>query len=262
MFKYVALGPAGVGFFSLLGTMKMLQDKNKLDLEEISGASAGALVGFLYLLMEGDVEKILDETMNVDLKSVTKVSIRSFLTNYGFINVDGAKKIIRTICKKYMGNSDPTFIEFYEKYQKKLHIATYCVSEGQTVYFNVDSYPNIKVIDALCASIAVPYLFASQTIEGKVYSDGGLAENIPAAPFLSRKASDVCSVRVLVKNKPVTEIHDLKEYSERLVYSLFKHRTDYDTTKITVNLGEFDIFNFKLPDKDKLEIFVKGYLVH
>lgn len=262
MFKYVVLGPAGLGFFGMLGTMQMLADTKKLDLQEISGASAGALVAFFYLLMDGDVTKILNETVSIDLKSVTKVSIRSFLSKYGFINIDGAKKKIRKICKKYMGNSNPTFLEFYEKFPQKMYISAYCISDGKTIYFSVDTHPNTKVIDALCASIAVPFLFASQEIDGKVYSDGGLGENIPAEPFLHRKGDEVCSIRVQVNSKPVNEIKDIKDYTERLVHSLLTHRRDYDTTQLKIDLGDIDLFDFKLPDKDKLKMFVQGYLIH
>ena len=159
-----------------------------------------------------------------------------------------------------MGNNDPTFLEFYEKYKIKLHIATYCVSDGKTVYFSVDKYPNISVIDIVCASIAVPFLFASQTIDGKLYVDGGVGENIPAEPFLNRKREEICSIEVNSKPNAFSEITDIKAFSQRLIKSLLTHRVDYDTTKFRIDLGDFDIFDFKIPDKDKLKIFVKGYM--
>ena len=262
MIQYLALGPGGMGFFAMLGTLQMLQDTNKLDLKEISGASAGAILAFLYILTNGKINEILNMTMKTDLKSITNISLRSFITNYGLININGAKKKLSLFCKKSMNNKNPTFLEFYEKYKIKLHIATYCISEGKTVYFSVDNYPNTKVIDAVCASIAVPYLFASSTIHDKVYIDGGIAEDVPAQPFLIYNPNDVHSIKINTKDKPLADVNDLKSFSERLVFGLLRHRINYSTKIININLEDFDIFDFKIDDKKKLELFVTGYLSH
>ena len=42
--KYLAIGPGGVGLFALLGAIEPLYDK----VDEVSGASAGAIIAFLW----------------------------------------------------------------------------------------------------------------------------------------------------------------------------------------------------------------------
>jgi NTE family protein len=46
----------------------------------------------------------------------------------------------------------------------------------------------MKVIDALCMSIAIPFVFSSYRYNGLVYIDGGTLETLPTAPFLDEKA--------------------------------------------------------------------------
>lgn len=212
--------------------------------------------------MNGNIEKILDELIKVDIKSVTKVNVRSLFTNYGFINVDTFKSKLMDTTEKETGIRNPTFAELYNKYKIKLHIASYCVSDGETEYFSVDRYPNVPVIEAISASIAVPFLFASTQINNKCYVDGGLAETVPAFPFMVKHPKEVCCVKINLERGPQKEITDIKIFAERMLFSLLKYRQTHDLRTVYIDLGNFDIFDFTIPDKTKLELFIKGYLAH
>ena len=111
------------------------------------------------------------------------------------------------------------------------------------------------------ASIAVPFLFSSCVINGKTYVDGGLSETIPIVPFLSKRGEDTYGLRIKTKHNDSDEITDIKMYTEKLVQSLLKNRTIYHSIKSTViNLEDYDIFDFKIKDTQKIELFVKGFL--
>ena len=246
----------------MVGAVKMLQDSDKIELQEISGASSGAILAFLYIIMRADIERILEELVNVDIKEVTAVKLRSLFSNFGFICVDKFKEKLMDVSEKETGIRNPTFIELYNKYKIKLHISSFCVTDGETEYFNVDRYPNVHVIDAISASIAVPFLFASTQINDKHYVDGGLAETVPAFPFMGKHPDEVCCVKINIDNTPRTEIKDVKHFAERIISSLMKHRHTHDARTIYIELGNFDIFDFNINDKTKLELFTKGYLAH
>ena len=137
MVKYLILGPAGMGYYALVGAVHKLQETHKLtNLQEISGASAGALVGFMYCLYKGNMKQILQKSLDIDVESHTKVNLQSFLNNYGFIDSTGIKKILQG-----MGGENLTMKELFTLSKIKLHIAAYCVTEGRTDYFSADTHP-------------------------------------------------------------------------------------------------------------------------
>ena len=80
--KYLAIGPGAMGFFIYLGVLSRLKLQ---DLEEISGASAGALLAFLYVAAKGDVPAMLDFAIKVPVKQLMKPNLKNMLLNYGLV---------------------------------------------------------------------------------------------------------------------------------------------------------------------------------
>jgi predicted acylesterase/phospholipase RssA len=257
MVKYLILGPAGMGYYALVGAVHKLQETHKLtNLQEISGASAGALVGFMYCLYKGNMKKILQKSLDIDVESHTKVSLQSFLNNYGFIDSTGIKKILQG-----MGGENLTMKELFTLSKIKLHIAAYCVTEGRTDYFSADTHPDTKVADVLCASIAVPFIFSSMHLHNKLYVDGGVEEVIPATPFLNKKHEHVKAVEVNM-NKG-TQVTDIASFSKQILASLIKNRLQFQNIDTTlINLEKYDVLDFKMKDITKIELYVKGYLAN
>ena len=263
MIKYLVLGPGSTGMFAMLGCLHMLQDTEKMDIKEISGASSGAILALLYIISNGDIKRILNETLDADIETNTKVNIRTLFKKYGFIDTCGIKSKLGEVCYKFCKLRDPTFQELYDKFPIKLHISAYCLESGKTEYFSHDSHPNMKVLDVIGGSIAVPFLFCAQQIDGKTYVDGGMAESIPLVPFLAKSGDDVCCVKILVKDGTVDNVIDIKTYTQQLIYTMLKYRITYENTRIVnIDLTDFDIFDFKITDKQKIELFVRGYLAH
>ena len=138
MIKYLILGPAGMGYYALLGAIHKLQESHKLqNLKEISGASAGALLGFMYCLYRGNMKQILEKSLDIDIESNTKINLQSFLNNYGFIDFTGIRNILQGL-----GGENLTMQELFTYSKIKLHVAAYCVTEGKTVYFSADTHPS------------------------------------------------------------------------------------------------------------------------
>ena len=47
------------------------------------------------------------------------------------------------------------------------------------------------VIDAVCMSMSIPFIFTSTTYKGKTYVDGGLIEKYPFLTFIDKKPYEV-----------------------------------------------------------------------
>jgi hypothetical protein len=255
--KNLVIGPGAMGFFMYLGVVSRLKREGQLDdLEAISGASAGALIGFLFCITKGDPTKVLDFALNVPLKQIMKPNIKCLLKNYGLIPHTKVRKVLTDACNYFIGKEDVTFQELYELYPIKFHASAYCVDFMKTVYFSVDTTPSMSVLDAVCASVAVPFLFSSVKLkDGWNYIDGGAAEFVPGSPFLGQNS--VLAMKLAWNRLP--EVKDLKSYAASILYSTMKLRHVYDFPSMDLELHGEDVFDFGASNDAKLKMFLKGY---
>ena len=259
--KYLALGPAAMGYFALLGKMHQLKESKELEnLSEISGASAGAILALLYSIFDGDTKELLDFSMDQEISSKTKLNIQTLFNNFGLIDTTEIKDVIKETIKQKIDLENPTFAEFDAKVNIKIHISDYCLENSETQYFSSDATPEIRVVDAIMASIAVPFLFSAAKIKDKLYVDGGLCESAPMAPFLSKRGEEVQAITIMSRRE-MNEINDIKSFTQKIVNSILKNRIKYENIKTSkIDLRNYDIFDFKAKDTDRLEMFVKGFL--
>lgn len=255
MVKLLAIGPGAMGFFMFLGVLSSL---NLDDLEEVSGASAGALLAFLYLAAKRDISKVLDYALTVPVKQVMKPSIQHFTRDYGLVSTSKLRKVFARACQHFLGKSDITFAELYEVVPIKLHISAHCVDLTKTVYFSIDSAPTMSVLDALAASVAIPFLFASVKLDGWDYIDGGWAETSPCAPFLGRLPEDVLVIKGGSVTFPATT--DIKSFALNLIKSTMAMRHTYSFKTREVDGTGYDFFDFGMNSESKLRMFLAGQL--
>lgn len=256
--KYLAIGPGAMGFFVFMGVLYKLQETGKLDdLEEISGSSAGSLLGFFYLLTKRDIVKTFDFTLDAPIKQVMKPSIKTLFKDYGLVPVSRARKLLSDACLKFTNKNDITFSELFELVPIKFHVAAFCVDLKRTDYFSIDKTPHMSVLDAVCMSIAVPFLFSASKFNDWHYVDGGAAEALPCAPFIGYPPGDILAIQLefSVKKK---EIKDIKAYGLEVMYAILHMRSRYDVPILNVNLGDMDMFDFGMESESKIRMFMTG----
>jgi predicted acylesterase/phospholipase RssA len=254
--KNLIIGPGAMGFFLYLGVISKLKREGHLDdLEAISGASAGGLLGFLFCATKGDPTKVLDFALNVPVKQIMKPNIKVLLKDYGLIPYTKIRKVMSDACKMFTGKDDITFKELYEWYPVKLHVSAYCVDFMKTVYFSVESTPTMSALDAICATVAIPFLFSSVKLsDGWNYIDGGSAEVIPGGPFLGQEA-----FALKLAWSRLEQVKDLKTYAISILYSTMKLRHVYDYPLMDIDVSGDDIYDFSASNDAKLKMFLKGY---
>lgn len=249
--KHLALGPGAIGYFSMLGAVNKLWDSGALhDLETISGASAGAVLAVMIAVFHFDFEKILQASLIVPIHQL-KPNIKTLLTSYGLVPSTTTQKMIRDVIP------DMTFKELYTKFKKKIYISSFCVELTKTQYFSIDSHPDMSVVDAVCMSISVPFLFASCTYGDWHYLDGGAAESAPCGPYLGVPYEDVYVIRLDYGND--CKISDFKAYMSLILSSILKIRHNYNFPTCLLDLGNTDIFDFSAKDELKMKLYTLGY---
>ena len=74
-----------------------------------------------------------------------------------------------------------------------------------------------RVIDFVCMSMAIPFLFESVSYNGKLYVDGGLLESVPLGPFFGKKSEDVLALQITCECEPSEKVDTLKKFATRII---------------------------------------------
>ncbi|AFK66143.1 hypothetical protein OMVG_00143 [Ostreococcus lucimarinus virus OlV3] len=248
--KYLVLGPASMGIYSLIGSLKALESK-LIDVKEISGSSAGSILALL-LALGMSVDEILEVSLSLNIPDFVKLRIGSFFNKFGFVDLGPIREKLVEVC-----GCDPTFDEL----EMKIYVSAYCLNSSSTEYFSKDTHPNMKVIDAVCMSMAIPLIFACGRYEGKTYIDGGTQEQYPMTPFLGKKPHEVTCIKLKMDQVYQEEINNPRQFVESLIRSTLTNRVEYSeyTKMIEINVADTNIFDFNMPYEDKVKLYNIGY---
>ena len=248
--EYLVLGPASMGIFSLVGTITKYE-KELENIKEISGSSAGALIA-VALALDIPLPEILDRLLSVDFENLSKFKLKCLIKNYGLVDM----KPVRDTLIEYYG-CDPVFSEL----RKKVYISSYCLNRCRTEYFSVDTHPDMKVIDAVCMSIAIPLILPPVKYMDMFYIDGCTRELIPVTPFLDKKPDKIFCIKLKMKEIFYEKITNLKQFIQAITTTALK-LPDTNTMKLgtirEVDTNDIDIYNFTMSHEDKLRLFIMG----
>ena len=244
------LGPASMGIYSLIGALKA-RESSLADVKEISGSSAGAILA-LFLAVGMSVDEILDVSLSLDIPNFVKIRLGSFFNKFGFVDMGPIRKKLVDIC-----GGDPTFNEL----ETRIYISAFCLNTTETVYFSKDTHPNMKIIDAVCMSMTVPFIFACGKYEDRMYVDDGTKEECTWTPFLDKKPHEVTCVRIKMNKIYRETIDNPKQFVDVIVRSALSNRETFQSPieVIEVNVGDTDVFNFSMEYEEKIRLFNMGY---
>lgn len=122
--EYLVIGPASMGLFAFMGRLKKYENELK-NIKEISGASAGALIG-TFLALEVSLDDAFEKLLSLDIEGLAKYKLRSLFKNYGLIDVEAVRDAIEK-----MYGCNPTFSDL----RKKLYIAAFNLNRGELNIF-------------------------------------------------------------------------------------------------------------------------------
>jgi NTE family protein len=156
----LALGSGGVRGLAHIGVLKVLI-KNNIPIDYIAGCSIGAWMGAHYALF-GDLDKLTDATISD--KKEKFVALLEPTLNGGLVKGERVEKLL----KKYFGNAE------FKDLQIPMQVVATDLASGDRVVFSEG-----RIVDALRASMSVPYVFAPFVMGKKVLVDGGISNPVP-----------------------------------------------------------------------------------
>jgi predicted acylesterase/phospholipase RssA len=239
-----------MGIYSMIGSLKALESR-LVDVKEISGSSAGSILALL-LALGLSVDEIFEISLSLNIPEFVKLRIGSFFNKFGFVDLDPIRNKLVEVC-----GCDPTF----EELDMKIYVSAYCLNSSTTEYFSRDTHPKMKVIDAVCMSMAIPLIFACGKYQGRTYVDGGTQEQYPMSPFLDKKPHEVTCIKLKMDRVYQEEINNPRQFVESLIRSVITNREEYSKyiNLIEINIGDTNIFDFSMCYEDKIRLYNTGY---
>ena len=250
MLKYLVIGPGAMGYFAILGHLSTL---DLTQVKEISGSSAGSILG-LMICLGYSITDILDLSLIIDVEKIyNSKSLAHFMKNFGMIKTSDVRKLVLQATE----GQDPTF----EELDKVLYVAAYCVNLQKTVYFSKVTHPHMKVIDAVCMSISVPFIFSSVTYDGYTYIDGGTEEKVPVTPFIDKPVDDVYAIEIINSDTTTIEINSFMDFLKATLTMILKNRyTCHIKHKKSIVVPIEQLFDFRMSLKEKLQLYSCGFI--
>lgn len=191
----LVLSGGGTRGFAHLGAIAALHEKGIFP-EVISGTSAGSIVG--AFIASG---KTPEEILKIFKKGWFFQYTKLHLPVDGLLKLDGLKEIIqKRISAK---NIEDLKIPF--------SVAVSNLNKGKIEYKN--SGP---LGETVLASSSIPILFAPVKIDGELYADGGLMDNIPIEP-IKNDCEQIIVVNISPLN-PKEKIKNLIQIASRTFY--------------------------------------------
>ncbi len=219
--KNLVLEGAGIRGIAYCGALIELEERGMLSsLETISGTSSGAITACFYSVGYTPTE-IYDEIGNTNFGQFNDGrwgmigGLYRLKRDFGYYPGQVLLSWIEDHIEVKTGTRDLTFAQLkqladnHDAYSN-LIIASTSLNHQRTIYFSAESYPNMRIADAVHASMAVPLYFEPVAIdsEGKVVeisavnsdhhlcADGGITANFMIDYFDCYPPHETLGVRI------------------------------------------------------------------
>lgn len=228
----IALSGGGAKGVAHLGVLKALEER-KIPIDMISGVSAGSIIGALYA--DGhSLEAILEFVKKCNLFQMVSFNLPRY---GGFATMKGFKDSLKQMLQA----------KKFEELKIPLVINATDMSEGRNVYFSSG-----ELLECIIASSTVPIFFRPTKIKGKLYIDGGIFCNLPAAILRQNK----CDVVIGVHVNPINYIENsigLMDVAERVFHlsvngNTIEQKTYCDIVIETMKAKEYGMFDSSKAD--------------
>ena len=161
----LVLSGGGARAVAHIGVIQALEEMD-LKFSQISGTSAGSIVGALY--SHGYTPK---EIFGIVQQVSIFKSVGPAWTWSGLLKMDGFQELLL----KYLPEND------YAKLKIPLTVAATEIRKGEINYFSEG-----ELVPTIMASCSIPAVFNPLIFKGSMYVDGGLLDNLPAVPIRAK----------------------------------------------------------------------------
>ncbi|MCF8296990.1 MAG: patatin-like phospholipase family protein [Saprospiraceae bacterium] len=201
--KNLVFEGAGIRGLAYAGVIEEFEKNGIIDnIEKVGGTSAGAITALMVSLgySSDEIINIVANTKFQKFNDGRYIFFGGFYRmkkSYGWYRNDKFLKWLEKIIEFKTANSEITFSELHSQGYKDLYVTATCLNKQKLIVFSHETYPDMKIKDAVRISMSIPLYFKAVFIDskGKVYEDpkernnldlvvdGGVIGNFPIFLF-------------------------------------------------------------------------------
>ncbi|MBP7553528.1 MAG: patatin-like phospholipase family protein [Spirochaetes bacterium] len=244
-------GGGGKGAYHI-GVWEALEEFGLFDkISVFAGSSVGALNALLFTQGNSNLgKKVWENIFTEDIlkfnpekyKNRIPEKLYNFFKEHGFFSRDGLIDIIERYCdyekfinsKKVVYGCCSDLSSFIYGTKALSSILGFILNKkiGNPVYFKLNDYNSNKIVKILLASSAIPVIFDEEEIDGKLYFDGGISENIPIKPVYN----EGCDIIITVPCSR-DEVYDINKYPDTTIIEILPQEDQGGMIKGTLNFS-------------------------
>jgi len=233
----IALSGGGTKGFAHIGVLHALNERGIYP-DILAGASAGSIAGALYAsgMKPLDIYETMKKTKFTEYTSM-------HIPRDGFFTLDNLRiKLEKMIPQKT-----------FEELDIPLYVCISNLNNGKAEY--ISSGPLHKIIQASCS---IPVLIAPVKINGNLYVDGGLVDNLPVKPLV-RRCKKIIGLNILPYEE-IERIDSIFQAAHRVFQISINNNIKYYKSKCDIyiepeNMTKYNMLEIKHSD----EMFEIGY---
>ena len=201
--KNLVFEGAGIRGIAYCGVVQELESRNMLDsIEKVGGTSSGAITALAISLgyhgneIETLVGKLNFKKLN-DGNFFFIGGINRMKKYFGWYRGLKFEEWLENVIKQKTGDANITFEELHLKGFKDLYVTGTCLNKQEVFIFSHETYPKMKVKDAVRISMSIPLYFEAVFIDKDgqlirrpknkqgldIMVDGGFTGNFPIRMF-------------------------------------------------------------------------------
>ncbi len=233
----IALAGGGARASAHIGVLQALNE-NGIFPDEISGSSAGSMIGALYCHGYSPLE-ILELSMQEEFVRIFKFQLLT--TDWNRLAT------LKRLLKKHLPDNS------FETMKIPFHVCVTNLNKGCSEYLDTGD-----LATSIVASCAIPILFKPVIVGNTTYVDGGVLNNLPIEPLQGRDLK-IMGISIC-PHEELESIKGIREISERIFQLNVWSNTEYRLKQCDVALEVEDSFTYGMFDVEKSEeLFKIGY---
>lgn len=182
--KHLVISGGGPIMIQILAAIQHLETNDWMrmdDLESIYGTSAGAILAAIFAL-KYDWPTINDYVIKRPWQDVFSIKAQHILDAYtkkGIFDIKTIEKCFKPLFDAKDISLDITMKQFYELTHIDIHLFAFEINHYVVVDVSHDTYPDLRLLEAIQMSCALPILMTPVFIDDKCFMDGGVGCNYP-----------------------------------------------------------------------------------
>lgn len=239
--EYVVFSGGGMNGAAFCGVLQELESR-RASIKYWIGSSAGAMIATMAAL-GASADFIADRILRADPDSLLDYrglwrKVYDVYSRWGALCGDKLNAWYKDQIVALGWDPDITFADLYDLTGQHLVITATSLNTFETLYLSRSSYPYMRIIDAINATVRIPILFQPMYMydpaipQGhRILCDGGVLDNYPlnACDILSESGELLAVNRkaigfAIISDQPkYTEIRNVFGYTETFVKAIHAH---------------------------------------